>query len=54
MWIMKVVVHKRNEYSVGAATATGDGDEMMKYCLSFLIVEKIRDGKHPQVSLKTK
>lgn len=31
----------------GAATATGDGDQMLRFCLSFLIVERIRTGESP-------
>ncbi|KAJ8901673.1 hypothetical protein NDN08_003879 [Rhodosorus marinus] len=33
--------------SVGAATATGDGDQMIRFCLSFLVVELMRMGKNP-------
>jgi len=36
------------ENDVGAATATGDGDEIMKHCLSFLTVQFIAQGMHPQ------
>lgn len=31
----------------GAAAATGDGDQMLRFCLSFLIVEQIRQGNSP-------
>lgn len=34
----------------GSATATGDGDQMLRFCLSFLIVEQIRMGKTPTAS----
>jgi N4-(beta-N-acetylglucosaminyl)-L-asparaginase len=33
---------------VGAAAATGNGDEIMKYCTSVKIVEQMRAGVHPQ------
>ncbi|KAL1505243.1 hypothetical protein ABEB36_004850 [Hypothenemus hampei] len=32
---------------IGAATATGDGDIMMRFLPSFLAVEKMRDGSNP-------
>lgn len=32
----------------GAAVATGDGDRMVRFCLSFLIVERMRAGDSPQ------
>lgn len=32
---------------VGAATATGDGDQMLRFCLSFLAVERLRAGDSP-------
>jgi N4-(beta-N-acetylglucosaminyl)-L-asparaginase len=32
----------------GAASATGDGDVMTAYCTSYHIVQKMRDGMHPQ------
>eukprot|EP00596_Hydrurales_sp_CCMP1899_P008952 CAMPEP_0119041298 /NCGR_PEP_ID=MMETSP1177-20130426/11512_1 /TAXON_ID=2985 /ORGANISM="Ochromonas sp, Strain CCMP1899" /LENGTH=370 /DNA_ID=CAMNT_0007007229 /DNA_START=242 /DNA_END=1354 /DNA_ORIENTATION=- len=34
----------------GAAVATGDGEEIMRVCLSFLVVEYIRQGDSPQVA----
>lgn len=33
---------------VGAAGATGIGENVLRYCASFLIVELMRQGKHPQ------
>ncbi len=33
---------------IGAAAATGVGEEIMKFCGSFLIVERMRDGLSPQ------
>jgi len=36
--------------TVGAAGATGDGDEMMKFCSSFAIVERMRAGADPQAA----
>lgn len=33
---------------VGAAGATGVGENVMRYCASFLIVEYMRQGMHPQ------
>jgi isoaspartyl peptidase/L-asparaginase-like protein (Ntn-hydrolase superfamily) len=33
---------------VGAAGATGVGENVMRYCASFLIVEMIRGGAHPE------
>ncbi|GAB5037909.1 n-(beta-n-acetylglucosaminyl)-l-asparaginase [Nannochloropsis oceanica] len=36
--------------SVGAAVATGDGEEIMRVCLSFLVVEKMREGLPPAVA----
>ena len=33
---------------VGAAGATGLGENVMRYCASFLAVEYMRQGKHPQ------
>ena len=35
--------------SVGAAVATGDGEEIMRVCLSHLVVELMRSGRSPQV-----
>lgn len=37
--------------SVGAAVATGDGEEIMRVCLSHLVVELMRGGKSPQVGV---
>jgi len=34
--------------TVGAAGATGDGDEMQKFCTSVVIVERMRTGMDPQ------
>jgi isoaspartyl peptidase/L-asparaginase-like protein (Ntn-hydrolase superfamily) len=34
----------------GAAVATGDGEEIMRVCLSFLVVEYMRQGDSPQVA----
>lgn len=34
--------------NVGAAVATGDGEEIMRTCISFLIVEFMRQGHSPQ------
>lgn len=36
---------------VGAAVATGDGEEIMRSCLCFLVVEFMRNGDSPQVSV---
>lgn len=36
--------------TVGAAGATGDGDEMMKFCTSVTIVERMRQGLDPQAA----
>ncbi len=33
---------------VGGAGATGNGDEMMRFCVTFLVVELMRGGMHPQ------
>jgi len=33
---------------IGGAAATGVGEEIMKFCGSFLIVERMRDGLSPQ------
>eukprot|EP01041_Mallomonas_annulata_P005864 gene5864-11840_t len=38
---------------VGAAVATGDGEEIMRTCLSFLVVEYMRMGQTPQEACKT-
>lgn len=32
---------------IGAATATGDGDVILRLCLSFLVVERMRTGASP-------
>lgn len=37
-------------FSVGGATATGDGDVMMRFSSSFLAVELLRNGLSPQES----
>jgi len=34
--------------TIGAAGATGDGDEMQKFCTSVVIVERMRNGLDPQ------
>ena len=34
--------------TAGAASATGDGDVMSNYCTSAYIVNKMREGMHPQ------
>lgn len=34
--------------AVGAAGATGHGEEVIKHCASFFVVEKMRDGMTPQ------
>lgn len=36
------------ENGVGAAAATGNGDEIMKFCVSIRIVDRIRSGASPQ------
>jgi isoaspartyl peptidase/L-asparaginase-like protein (Ntn-hydrolase superfamily) len=33
---------------VGGAGATGNGDEMLRFCITFLAVELMRAGMHPQ------
>ena len=35
---------------VGAAGATGGGENVMRYCASFMIVEYMRQGLHPQAA----
>jgi isoaspartyl peptidase/L-asparaginase-like protein (Ntn-hydrolase superfamily) len=35
---------------VGAAGATGVGENVMRYCGSFMIVEYMRQGAHPQIA----
>ncbi len=37
---------------VGAATATGDGEEVMRICGAHLVVEFMRQGDHPQTACK--
>lgn len=32
----------------GAAVATGDGDKMIRFCIAFLVVERLRDGRSVQ------
>ncbi len=39
--------------AVGGAGATGDGDEMMKFCTSFAIVERMRNGLDPQAACES-
>lgn len=34
----------------GAAVATGDGEEILRTCLSFLVVECMRQGDSPQLA----
>ena len=34
--------------NAGAASATGDGDVMTNFCTSYHIVQKMREGMHPQ------
>lgn len=36
------------DQTVGAAVASGDGDSMIKHCLSFLVVEFMRGGDDPK------
>jgi isoaspartyl peptidase/L-asparaginase-like protein (Ntn-hydrolase superfamily) len=36
--------------AVGAAAATGNGDEMMKVCLSFRVICGMEQGLHPQIA----
>lgn len=36
------------ENEIGAAGATGIGENVMRYCGSFMIVELMRQGRHPQ------
>ena len=33
--------------TAGAAAATGNGDEILKFCMSFLVVELMRQGQTP-------
>lgn len=37
---------------VGAAVATGDGEEILRTCLSFLVVEYMRAGDPPGLACK--
>lgn len=39
--------------NAGAAGATGDGDEMQKFCTSATIVERLRQGMHPQAACES-
>lgn len=39
--------------SVGGAGATGDGDEMMKFCTSIAVVERMRQGMDPQAACES-
>lgn len=39
--------------AVGAAGATGDGDEMMKFCTSSTVVERMRQGADPQAACES-
>ncbi len=36
--------------NAGAASATGNGNVMTNYCTSFYIVQKMREGMHPQAA----
>lgn len=38
--------------NVGAATATGHGEEVIRICGSFLVVEFMRQGYHPEMACK--
>jgi len=38
---------------IGAAAGTGRGELILQICGSFFIVEKIREGKHPQAACET-
>lgn len=38
--------------SCGAAVASGDGDKMLRYCLSFLVVERMRYGDSPALACR--
>lgn len=38
--------------AVGAAVATGDGEEILRTCLSFAVVEFMRGGDSPQLACK--
>ncbi|CAB1114151.1 unnamed protein product [Ectocarpus sp. CCAP 1310/34] len=38
--------------TVGAAVATGDGEEILRTCLSFAVVEFMRGGDSPQLACK--
>lgn len=37
---------------VGAAVATGDGEEILRTCLSFMVVERMRAGDAPGLACK--
>lgn len=37
---------------VGAAVATGDGEEILRTCLSFMVVERMRAGDPPGLACK--
>lgn len=36
----------------GGAAATGDGDHMLRFCLSFLVVERLRHGDDPTTATR--
>lgn len=38
--------------AIGAATATGQGEEVIRCCGSFLVVEFMRQGYHPEMACK--
>eukprot|EP00298_Acanthocystis_sp_HF-20_P006161 c16103_g1_i1.p1 GENE.c16103_g1_i1~~c16103_g1_i1.p1 ORF type:complete len:393 (-),score=153.06 c16103_g1_i1:23-1201(-) len=38
--------------NAGAAAASGDGEEIMKFCVSHTIVELMREGMHPSTACK--
>lgn len=38
--------------SAGAAVATGDGEEILRTCLSFLVVEYMREGLSPTLACR--
>ena len=37
---------------VGGASATGLGEDIMRYCSSFMVVENMRNGMHPEQACK--
>ena len=37
---------------VGGAVATGDGEEILRTCLSFYVVERMREGDSPELACK--